>query len=136
MPFRRAVSIRVGPQAGAVEQFLRQHDVEMETLADGTNRWRVPVSRIFPDAKPRPVSLTHAFFLNGISARPQATAFEFSSRHLPLLGQLHATFISKFAGERTLTFLNLFRRVRCYKLSPGGTPDQTADLIETIVEGK
>jgi hypothetical protein len=136
VPFRRSVSIRRGPQAQAVQRFLVKNIVDRDTLPDGTERWRVPVSRMFPAATSRPVRLTHALFLTGISNSPGATAFEFSAKDLPLLGPLHATLMGKSAGERTVTFLKLFGGIWCYLLTPGGTPDETAELIENIVEGK
>jgi hypothetical protein len=136
LPFRRAVSIRLGPQAQAVSQYLGRTQVDRETLPDGTERLRVPASHIFPAAAGRPVILTHAFFLNDVAERPQAKEFEFSSRDLPLLAPLHATLASMSPAIRTLRFLKLFANVRCNILSPGGTPDETAELIESIVESK
>jgi len=133
-PFPRAVSIRTGPQAKAVERFLGQNQLDRETLPDGTDRLRVSVSQIFPDAISRSVRLTHAFFLNGISDRPRATAFDFSWKDLALPAPLHATTSGKSAGERTILLLKLFGQAQCYILTPGGTPDQTAELIENIVE--
>ncbi len=68
LPFPRAVSIRLGPQAQAVAQYLRHNQVERETLPDGTDRLRVPVARIFPNAAATaPVALTHAFFLDRVA---------------------------------------------------------------------
>ena len=136
LPFRRSVSIRLGPQAQTVAQYLGQNQVDRETLPDGTDRLRLPASQIFPAAVGRPVSLTCAFFLSERAARPQARQFEFSSRDLPLLAPLQATVDSMPLPVRTLRFLKLFAKVRCYILSPGGTPDETAGLIESIVEGK
>lgn len=136
LPLRRIASIRLGPQAQAVHRFLDLHPVDQETLPDGTVRLRAAVSALFPDAAPREVPLTHAFFLNGISSQPLATAFEFSWKDLPLLAPLHATLMGRPAGKQSLMFLKLFASVRCYRLMPGGTPDQTAELIERIVEGE
>ena len=132
LPFARAVSIRPGPQAQAVDRYLGETRVDRETLPDGTERMRVPASRIFPQARPRPVSLTHAFFLEGLADQPRATPIEFSLERLPLLAPLHATLASHPAGERAVRFLKLFSAIRCYRLTPGGTPDRTAELIEEI----
>ena len=96
----------------------------------------MPVSRLFPAATPRRVPLTHAFFLGDIGEEPSATPITFSLSHLPLLAPLHATLTNIAPGERTIRFLRLFSQIRCYMLTPGGTPDQTAELVENIVEGK
>ena len=137
LPFPRAVSIRLGPQAQAVAHYLKHNQVERETLPDGTERLRVPVSRMFPAAAaPLPVSLTHAFFLNRVAARPQVEEFEFSWRDVQRLAPLYATLQNMPLAVRTMRLLKLFAKVRCFILSPGGTPDETADIIEAIVENK
>ena len=136
LPFRRAVSIRLGPQAQAVQEYLLRNQVEREILPDGTERLRMPASQIFPAATGRSVALTHAFFLQGVAKRPEVNEFEFCWRDLPLLAPLHATLENMPAAVRTMRFLRLFAKVRCFILCPGGTPDETAELIEGIVESK
>ena len=136
LPFRRAVSIRLGPQAKAVMHYLKSNPVDKEVLPDGTERLRVPASQIFPAATGRAVELTHAFFLKEISEHSKAKAFAFSWRDMHLLAPLYATVVSMPPAVRMLRFLKLFANVRCYILSPGGTPDETAELIESIVERK
>jgi len=135
-PFARAASIRLGPQAGAVTRFLDRNSVDREILPDGTARMRVPVSSMFPAAVARDVRLSHVFFLGLISSKPCATPFEFSLKDLSVLTPLHPTVARTSPGERTMMFLKLFSRVHCYMLTPGGTPDETADLIEAMVEEK
>jgi len=136
LPFPRAVSIRHGPQAQAVLAYLTTNRVDSEILPDGSSRMRTPVSKMFPAAAARQVPLTHAFFMNPLAQVPSVEPIAFSLEHLPLLAPLHATVTAIAPGERTIGLLRLFSRIRCYMLAPGGTPDQTAELIENIVESK
>lgn len=135
-PFPRAVSIRAGPQAREVQDYIGRVACEREQLADGTERIRMPVSRIFPRAAPRAVTLGHAFFLEPRAPAAHARAFDFSASDLCLVGPLHATLPAGSGGTQVVRFLRVFGGVRCFRLSPGGTPDDTAELIERIVEGK
>lgn len=135
LPFPRAVSIRPGPQSAFVSRYVDENPVDWEMLADGTRRARVSASRLFPSASEQAIPLTHAFFLEGTIARvPEATAIKFSFQHLPLVSPLHATLASGSAAQRSVEFLRLLNRVACYRLTPGGTPDHTAEFIERMVE--
>jgi len=133
-PFRRAASIRRGPQAASVTEYLERAQPGRVVTSDGTDRVRLPVSRIFPGARPRPVRLTHAFFLESAAQRPRAERFDFAMRDVARLSPMHGTLRGESGGE-ILAFLNSFRPVLCYSLARGGTPDETAELIEQIVEG-
>ena len=134
LPCARAVSIREGPQAQAVHRFLERTRVERETLPDGTKRLRVPASQVFPAARPRRAKLAHAFFLDTRARAPQTKPLHFSTEHLPLLSPLHATLGGIAAGARAVRFLGLFGTIPCHVLTPGGTPDETAELIERTVQ--
>jgi hypothetical protein len=134
--FPRAVSIRPGPQAHAVERYFERQGPEARTRADGTDRIRLAVSRIFPDAAPRPARLTHAFFLEEHAPAPHAERLQFAARDLSRLGPLHGTLDAQAAAKKVIRFLNLFSGIECYRLSPGGGPDRTSELIESIVEGE
>jgi len=136
LPFRRTVSIREGPQDDRVKAFLARREPDRETLADGSTRVRVRMSEVFPDAPAPRASLSDALFLCGFSERPRAEAFEFSTNDLHRLGPLQATFTGRPAGGRALELLKLFAQVRCYRIWVGGTPQQTARLIEQVLEGE
>ena len=94
---------------------------------------RMPVSELFPASSPRPVQMSHAFFLCKQGRQPAASQFDFSSQHLPLLAPLHATVANLSTGARTIRFLRLFGQTRCYLLTPGGTPDETAQYVNRIL---
>jgi hypothetical protein len=136
LPFRRAVSIREGPQARAVQDFLAKWGAEPEQLADGTTRRRVPISEIFPESRPRGVKLDTAVFLRGFGGRQEVEPLEFAPRHAEWLGPLFATFASRPAGLAAIDLIRLFSRTRCYRVMVAGGPEQTAECIEAIVEGK
>jgi hypothetical protein len=135
-PFPRAVSIRRGPQAARVHDYLESRVIETERLADGTERARLLASHAFPDSAPRPVCLTHAFFLGTRSSAPRAEPFDFSAGHLSLLGPLRGALGSAPDARSVVAYLKVFAGVHCYRLSPGGSPDETVDLVEAIVEGE
>jgi hypothetical protein len=134
LPFRRAASIRAGPQSKRVDAYVSGAAPERETMPDGTVRTRLHVAQAFPGSRAREAELTDAFFLEGFGAQAAAQRFEFASAHLHRLGSLRATFDRLPAGRRAVDLLNLFAGVRCYMLTVGGSPDEAADLIERIVE--
>jgi len=135
-PFRRAVSVRAGPQGARVEALLAERQLRTETLPDGTTRMRMSMSEIFPEALAPQAGLADAVLLCGTAPRPRVSRCELSQRDLHLAGALPATFAGWPAGARALGLLKLFARVRCYKVAVGGTPDEMADLIEEIAEGR
>ena len=136
LPNRRAISIRHGPQSAAARSRLSCMDVANEVMPDGTERLRVPVSRIFPDTQTlqmQSAHLAYAFFLAPREAAPRARSFDFSWKQLAQLEIMSATLGSFPLAQRTMRFLVLFGSIQCFTLNPGGTPDQTAALIEKIV---
>lgn len=135
-PFRRAVSIREGPQSARVDEVLAGRRPRTETLPDGTTRMRVSLSEIFPGALVPGARLSDALLLCGSGPRPRVERCELSQRDLHLLGALPAMFAGRPAGAGALGLLRLFAQVRCYKVMVGGTPDKMADLIEQIAEGR
>jgi len=136
MPFRRAVSMRAGPQARAVSEYVSSRRPAHETLPDGTVRIRMSMSEIFPQAAPREVPLTDAILFCGFAASPRIERFSLSRRDMGLLGTLPATTAAPGAASKLLDLINVFSRTRCYKVVVGGTPDEMADVVERIVEGR
>lgn len=135
LPFRRRASMRVGPQASAVSAYLAQHPLEQEVLPDGSVRTRVLVSEMFQGATARPLKLVAAFFLGRRTSDPRIQPVDFAVKDLASVSPLAATMTAISPLERAMTFLKLFNSVQCFGLNPGGTPDQTADLIEQAMEG-
>jgi len=135
-PFRRAVSVRVGPQDHQVNSYFADAALDRETLSDGSTRTRVRMSDIFPNSPASITPLTCAIFLCGFADFPQVERFDFSRCDLAMLGPLYAMFSGRAIGQRAFALLKLFTGVRCFKVWPGDSPDRTADLIENIMEGK
>jgi len=133
-PFRRMASVRSGPQTAQVAEGIRSRDLPEELLADGSPRIRVSVSDLFPDATARPVVLSHVFLLEGFAEAPSTAVLRPGLRETPLLRPLPATMRAAAWGVRVMEILRLLAGVKCYYLTPGGSPDQTADLIERTVE--
>lgn len=134
LPFRRRASLRLGPQGAGVAQWLARNPAERETMADGSVRDRVQVSAMFGHEGARDVPLAAAFFLAPRAARPSLRRIDFEWHDLPHVSPLAATMAARPAGERALCFLKLFRSIPCHGLQPGGTPDETAELIEAAME--
>jgi hypothetical protein len=133
LPFLRSASLRPGPLGRRAAERLQQQAVQTERLPDGTLRSRTPVSRLFPDAPRGETPLRAAFFLDGFGPRPAAREFAFGLGDLGRLAPLHASF-ARAAGSRALELMRLFAALPCYRLTAGGSPDATAEMIERTLE--
>jgi hypothetical protein len=136
LPFRRAVSIRPGIRAARLEARLQGMNPIFDKTEDGLNRVRLSVRDVFPDAASRPVNLSHCLFLRSFQQKPGVLEFAAGEMRLPLLQPLLASLWSQRPGMLMLEFLRVFSKARCFHVDAGGTPDETAELIERVVEGK
>lgn len=136
LPFRRAVSIRPGTRSARLEARLQGMNPLTDKTEDGLNRVRLSVRDVFPDAAPRAVNLSHCLFLRGFQRKPGVVEFSPGEMKLPSLQPLLASLWSQRPGMLMLEFLRVFSRARCFYVDVGGTPDETAELIERVVEGK
>jgi hypothetical protein len=134
LPFHRSVSVRPGPLGAAALQQLDALAPDHETLPDGSVRRRAPLSRLFPRALAAQAPLAAAFFLEPHAARPAAERFAFTTEQLARMEPLQASFTGAPAGRRALQLLRLLSPLPCYRLVPGGTPDDTAATIERTLE--
>ena len=134
-PFRRAVSVREGPQAPPVERSLSGKCCFRETFPDGSVRSRARASELFPAAGVRPRPLRWVFFLGGFEERPRAEVFRPRSQDLRLLMPLACTFWGRSRRARIAEVARLLSNVSCYFLYPG-LPEDTAELVEEIVRSK
>jgi hypothetical protein len=136
LPFRRAVSIREGPQARAVARHLERTAPECERLSDGTSRRRVPLSELFPGAAARPVRLEAVVFLRGFAAQYDVEPVAFSVAQASWVGPLLATFAGRPAGLAALRLVDLFSRLRCHSARVAGEPEAMAERLEAIAENR
>ncbi|PYT99109.1 MAG: hypothetical protein DMG38_13095 [Acidobacteria bacterium] len=134
-PFRRAVSLRAGPQAPLVDERLADKCCFMETFPDGTLRSRARASELFPAAEPRPQPLRWVFFLRGFEGRPRAEPFRPRSQDLRLLMPLACSFWGRSPATRIAQVARLLSNVNCLFLYPG-MPEDTAELVERIVRSE
>jgi hypothetical protein len=107
-----------------------------EKAQDGLHRVRVSVCDLFPEAVPRAVELTHCFFLRGFRHAAAAVEFTPGEMTLPALQPLLASLWSQRPGMLMMELLRVLSRTRCFYMDVGGTPDETADVIERIVEAR
>jgi hypothetical protein len=56
------------------------------------------------------------------------------ARHLSLLSPLAPSLWEASPGHRAIEFLKLLANAQCFYLDVGGSPDDTADLVEKTVE--
>lgn len=133
-PIRRMASIRPGPRAKGVDDYVRNHKCVTEILPDGTERVRARVGAIFPRAAAQAVPLTHAFFLRQFATRPSIEKFAVSSGELPPVSPLLATMSGHPLGQRALDLLRTLGRARWWHVDVGGSPEETAALIEKAVK--
>jgi hypothetical protein len=134
-PFRRAVSVRKGPQAPPVVEKLRSKFCFTETFPDGTVRSRALASDLFPAANARPRPLRWVFFLRGFEERPRAESFHPRSQDVRLLAPLACTFWGRSSAARITEVAKLLSTVNCYFLYPG-QPEDTAKMVERIVRSE
>ena len=134
LPLRRAASIRPGPHPEGLTQYLRAHPCYVETLQDGTRRVRTRVGEVFPHAAAQVVPLADVCFLRGFSAKPDIRPFARGNGGLPPISPLLASFWGRPQAERSLGLLRSLRRARWWHVDVGGSPEQTADMIEETVK--
>jgi hypothetical protein len=136
LPLRSLSSIRSGPRASGVDEYLKKHLCDAVVLPDGTQRVRTRVGAMFPLASARVVPLTHAFFLRRFAARPAAERFARDRAELLRVSPLLATICGRSSGQLALELLRTLGKACLWNLDVGGSPEETADLIEeTVKEG-
>lgn len=131
LPFRRAVSIRPGPCARAVDEHLARHHCVVEKFPDGGERTLINVSSIFPETGASSPTLSCVFFLRQFAGHPTAEPFAFGTEHFRMLSPLPCSMWGMPTGVRMIDRSRMLRGVRCYVLDPG-QPEATADLVERI----
>jgi hypothetical protein len=134
LPLRRMASIRQGAQAKGVDEYLRNHSCDAEILPDGTKRVRARVGEMFPQASARVVPLTHAFFLQRFAARPAVERLARNGEELPRISPLLSTIWGQSPGVRALELLRTVGRACWWRLDVGGSPEETAELVEETVK--
>ncbi len=134
-PFRRALSVRAGPQAPQVEEKLRSKCCTMETFPDGTVRSRATAKELFPAVGARPRPLRRVFFLRGFEQQPRYESFCPRLEDLRLLVPLACTYWGSSSAARVTQVAKLLSSVECYFLYPG-QPEDTTNLIERIVRSE
>jgi hypothetical protein len=130
-PFRRAVSVRSGPQSPRVEQLLRNTCVT-EQFPDGTTRRRAEAGKLFPREVAHSLPLRWIFFLLSFEDRPRAEAFIPRSADLRMLAPMPCTFWGASPAPPIMEVAKLLSNANCYLLHPG-LPEETAGLVEEIV---
>jgi hypothetical protein len=134
LPLRRAASIRPGPHPVGLDEYLQSHACDTEMLPDGTHRVRTCVGAVFPRALARVVPLTDIFFLRGFAQRPLVDRFTACGGELPPTSPLLASVWGFSPGERSLDLFRALGKARWWYLDVGGSPEETANLIEETLQ--
>ena len=140
VPFRRTANLRPGPRAAelstAVERLAR-----MRTLADEDGTMALRIGALFPQSSACAVPLQAIFFLGGFAERPSLTTFRpahsDSDAFSVLAGNEIATLWGLPLERRALRLMAVRRLLDRFPswLLRVGSPDETADLIESAMEG-
>jgi hypothetical protein len=133
VPIRRAVSVRPGVRADAVDLALRDLPPPAETFPDGTPRLRTEIARLFPQAPGRVARLRSIVFLRGFTERPRLERLTPGREHLADLPPMGSTLWGVPAALRVVQLLSLMARVPCYDLY-SGPPDRSVELLERSLE--
>lgn len=134
LPLRRAASIRPGPHPAGLDEYLQNHVCDTETLPDGTQRVRSRVGLMFPQAISKIVPLTDIFFLRRFARRPAVEPVTPSRESLPPISPLLACVWDHSPAERAFNLFRILGKARWWNLDVGGSPDETADLIEETLK--
>ena len=141
LPFRRAVSVRSGPRAMALQN-LEELTGETEISESGEQKLRFQVRQLFSQSSPDPIITKHAFFLRSFSTKPVVEPFhpslEYSGWKDLMLNNLLFTYWGVTEEKRLMQFLifvKLLSKLRCWFLD-AGTPDETAEMIESMMEDR
>jgi hypothetical protein len=134
LPLRRAASIRPGPRPAGLDGYLKRHKCDTEILPDGTQRVRTRVGSVFPRALPQVVPLTDIFFLRRFTPRPMVERFSPSGGELPPISPILASVWGFSPGERAIEMFRTLGKARWWHLDVGGSPDETADLVEETLK--
>jgi hypothetical protein len=89
---------------------------------------------MFPEAAARVVPLTHAFFLRRFAARPKVERFARERAELLRASPLLATVSGQPSGRLAIKLLRTLGKARLFNLDVGGSPEETADLIEKTMK--
>ena len=133
VPIRRAVSVRPGPRAPAVDRALTGSPPPAEAFPDGTPRIRADIARLFPQSPGRVAKLRGILFLRGFAGTPRLERLAAGPEQLEHLPPMGSTLWGVRPALRGMQILSMMARVPCWSLH-AGTPDATADLIEHTVE--
>lgn len=122
---RRAVGIRPGPRAAAIDHALaRQHrNPEREGPV------RLDATALLADTPPTSAPLTALVFLNGFELQPALTAIAPSREELAQLQPMVDSLANATRAQRVFQLARLLATVKVYRLR-AGDPDETAAVLE------
>jgi hypothetical protein len=138
LPFPKSAGLREGPLARLLEERVQTCRYTAANGPDG-RRLLVRVSDLFPDSMSGPLPLGFAFVLGRFAERPTVSRFTPGLHEISRLRSVASETLPNWGispGRDLLKFLpivNLLSGLRCY-LVELGSPDETAALIEAVME--
>ena len=133
LTFPRAVSVREGVHSGLLDERLRASPATEETYPDGSRRRRIRVSDLFAPVSLKPAPLAALFFLRPFGEVTRLERFSPSLDQATLLEPLGSSLWGGTGAKRRFQLLRILSVPACYYLEPG-SPDETAERIETLME--
>ncbi len=133
LPMRRSLAVRDGPASAAAREALERLGPLMETFPDGEVRARAGVTALLGTGTPDRVPLTVVLLLRSFAPRAAAEAVAPSPEVLSRLTPLGASRWGRGPGQLVMTLLRMTARMRIFHVD-AGSPDETADLVERLME--
>jgi hypothetical protein len=130
LPCRRAVGIRPGPRAAAVDHALARQGRNPEREGP----IRIEAATLLADTPPTATPLTALVFLNDFEPRPALTAIAPSREELAQLQPMVDSLVNATRAQRVFQLARLLAVVRIYRLG-AGDPDATAAVLEEALGG-
>ena len=139
IPLARALHLRPGPRTEALATALAPFKEATGAATDAEWTGTIPIGALFPNSWSRPPRLQAFFFLSGFADQPSTVRCHpgLQGDELWCLANDMINSSWGLAAERRALRLvvlgALLARVPCWRLTVG-PPDQTADLIESVLE--
>jgi hypothetical protein len=140
LPFPKSAGLREGPLARLLEERVQTCRHTAGNGPDGSRRVLVRVSDLFPGSMSGPLPLRFAFVLGGFADRATVSRFTPGLRDIARLRSVASETLPNWGispGRDLMKFLpivNLLSGLRCYFVELG-SPEETAALIEAVMEG-
>jgi hypothetical protein len=132
LPMRRPVGIKPGPRALAVDEALSRRGRDPDR--EGT--LRLDLEDLIAVPEPPSVTLGAIVFLSGFAARPEIAPIAPTREELAELQPIVGSLVNASPARRVFEMTRMLARAKVFRLSPGGSPEATAEAVESALQGR